>query len=117
MILPGLIGHFIFLWGWLFSFFFFSLFFGTSAPLLPSVCIHIFCVFMAGGLPPSLSALHAQLTVSSAGAAGMVSVLKLGGGGREAKANASDLGLEGWRVVGGYVVGVVVWGYALTALM
>lgn len=62
----------LYLWGWLFSivYFFFAVFL-TSAPLFPSVCIHIFCVFMAAGLPPSLSALHAELTVScgSAGAA------------------------------------------------
>lgn len=103
MILPGLIGHFIFLWGWLFSifFFFFAVFFNQR------LCPRSYILrFMAAGLPPSLSALHAELTVScgSVGAAGMVSVLTFGGGGGgggregvEAKANAGDLGLEGER--------------------
>lgn len=57
---------------------------------------------MAAGLPPSLSALHAELTVSSTGAAGMVSAQKPGGGehegrmGREPRPRLMQVTL-GWR--------------------
>lgn len=87
MLPPRLIGYFIFLWG--------------SAVLLVPLCFplsaFIYSVFMAAGLPSSLSeyARRPDSELWSARAAGTVCMLKPGGDGAEAKANTGDLGAVG----------------------
>lgn len=115
MILPGLIGHSIFLWGWLFSivsFFFFCCFFNQRPSFSPCPHSYILCFYGCRPAPFSISAARradSELCMVQRGLlARMVSVLTLGGGweggregvrvGAEAKANAGDLGLGGGAV-------------------